>query len=56
MVDGEVKFGLFRCIMACAAKNKERVEIQSVHSVLGCTGSCGNTPHKKLKKKKKGLE
>ena len=29
-VDGEVKFGLFRCIMACAAKNKERVEIQDV--------------------------
>ena len=41
--------------LACSVKNKERVGIQGVHSVLGCTGSCGNTSRKKLKKKKKWL-
>ena len=33
--------------MACSVKNKERVGIQGVHSVLGCTESCGNTSGKK---------
>ena len=33
--------------MTCSVKNKERIGIQGVHSVLGCTGSCGK--EKKIK-------
>ena len=33
---------------ATSVKNKERVGIQGVHSVLGCRGTCWNTSRKKL--------
>ena len=38
---------------ACSVKKSVRVRIQGsvrVHSVIGCTGSCGNTSHKQLLK------
>ena len=43
---------VFYCMFHLKKMGSEcRVSVR-VHSVLGCTGSCGNTSRKQLKKKK----